>query len=53
LPYIGTLASSPRCFFSLGFGGNGIIYSLIAAEIATARIQGKRHPDAALFQFER
>jgi glycine/D-amino acid oxidase-like deaminating enzyme len=53
LPCIGTLPAWPRCFFSLGFGGNGIIYSLIAAGIATARLQGKRHPDATLFQFER
>lgn len=53
LPFIGTVPKWPHCFFSLGFGGNGIIYSLIAAEIATARLQGKRHPDAALFQFQR
>jgi glycine/D-amino acid oxidase-like deaminating enzyme len=53
LPYIGTRPDWPGCFFALGFGGNGIVYSLIAAEILTEAMQGKTHPDADLFPFDR
>jgi len=30
LIYIGSVPELPRCFFVLGFGGNGITYSVIA-----------------------
>lgn len=53
LAYIGTAPDRPRCFFTLGFGGNGITYSVMAAEILRDRIQGKNHPDARLFRFDR
>lgn len=53
LAYIGCVPERPRCFFSLGFGGNGITYSVVAAEIARDAIQGKNHPDARLFRFDR
>lgn len=53
LPYIGPHPDWPNCFFSLGFGGNGILYSLMAAEIATATLRGNFHEDAHLFAFER
>jgi glycine/D-amino acid oxidase-like deaminating enzyme len=53
LAYIGTVPEFPSCFFALGFGGNGITYSVIAAEIVRDSIQGKKHPDAQLFRFDR
>lgn len=53
LAYIGSVPELPRCFFTLGFGGNGITYSVIAAEIVRDSIQGKKHPDARLFRFDR
>jgi glycine/D-amino acid oxidase-like deaminating enzyme len=53
LAYIGSVPELPRCFFTLGFGGNGITYSVVAAEIVTDSIQGKTHPDARLFRFDR
>jgi glycine/D-amino acid oxidase-like deaminating enzyme len=53
LAYIGAVPELPRCFFTLGFGGNGITYSVIAAEIIQDSIQGKKHPDARLFRFDR
>ncbi len=53
LAYIGSVSELPRCFFTLGFGGNGITYSVIAAEIVRDAIQGRKHPDARLFRFER
>lgn len=53
LPYIGALSRHPNAYFALGFGGNGITFSTVAAEIICDAIQGKKHPDAALFSFGR
>lgn len=53
LAYIGSVPELPRCFFTLGFGGNGITYSVVAAEIVTDAVRGKIHPDARLFRFDR
>jgi glycine/D-amino acid oxidase-like deaminating enzyme len=53
LAYIDNVPECRRCFFTLGFGGNGITYSVIAAEIVRDAIQGKTHPDAHLFRFDR
>ncbi|WP_300566537.1 FAD-binding oxidoreductase [Flavobacterium sp.] len=53
LPYIGEYKKLPNSYFALGFGGNGITFSLIAAEIITDLIQGKENKDAVIFSFER
>ncbi len=53
LPFIGRYKPLPNSFFSLGFGGNGITFSLIAAEIITGLLLGKDNPDAKIFAFER
>ena len=53
LPFIGAYKKRPDSFFSLGFGGNGITFSLIAAGIITDLIRDKKNKDAALFSFER
>lgn len=53
LPYIGTYAKAPNTFYALGFGGNGITFSVLAAEIITALIKEGKHEDAALFSFDR
>ena len=53
LPYIGAYPKTPNTFYALGFGGNGITFSAIAAEIITALIKGQKHEDAALFAFNR
>jgi glycine/D-amino acid oxidase-like deaminating enzyme len=53
LPYIGRYPSLPNTYFALGFGGNGITFSLIAAEMLTDILCGKKNPDAHLFSFER
>ena len=53
LPYIGTNKKYPNSYFALGFGGNGITFSLIAAEIITDLIKGNSNSDAELFSFER
>jgi glycine/D-amino acid oxidase-like deaminating enzyme len=53
LPFIGPYKNMPNGYFALGFGGNGITFSLIAAEIITDMLTGKKTPDAALFSFDR
>lgn len=53
LPYIGSIRHMPRTFFALGFGGNGVTFSVIAAEVLAALLQGKPHPLALTFGFDR
>lgn len=53
LPYIGRIPRHPYAWFALGFGGNGILFSQIAAEILTDAICGRKHKDMALFGFDR
>ncbi|MFP9099163.1 NAD(P)/FAD-dependent oxidoreductase [Flavobacterium sp. RHBU_24] len=53
LPYIGEYPGKPNGYFSLGFGGNGITFSQIGAEIIRDMITGKDNSDAELFSFER
>ena len=54
LAYIGSHSRFPRCQFALGFGGNGITYSALAAEYIANAIDDKPSGDAAhLFDLER
>ncbi|TMI78068.1 MAG: FAD-binding oxidoreductase [Bacteroidetes bacterium] len=53
LPYIGNFHKTPRTFYALGFGGNGITFSLVAAEILADLLLGKKNEDAELFSFSR
>jgi len=53
LPFIGTYSKLPNSYFALGFGGNGITFSLVAAQILTDLITGKKNSDANIFSFER
>jgi glycine/D-amino acid oxidase-like deaminating enzyme len=54
LAYIGGHSSLPRCQFALGFGGNGITYSALAAQYLADAIDGTGVSDAArLFDLER
>ncbi len=53
LPYIGTYNKTPHTYYALGFGGNGITFSLIAAEIICDMISGKTNKDASLYSFIR
>jgi len=53
LAYIGKTDEYPNCYFALGFGGNGITYSSIAANIISDLVAGKPNRDAALFRFGR
>jgi glycine/D-amino acid oxidase-like deaminating enzyme len=51
LPYIDAVPGHPNCFAVMGFGGNGITYSMIAAEIVAKLIRGEGDPDADLYRF--
>jgi glycine/D-amino acid oxidase-like deaminating enzyme len=53
LPFIGRHPDVPNVLFALGYGGNGITFCLIAAEIIRDELLGRRDPDAELFGFER
>jgi glycine/D-amino acid oxidase-like deaminating enzyme len=53
LPFIGGLASRPNSYFSLGYGGNGITFSLIGAEMITRLITTGKSQYKNLFSFDR
>jgi glycine/D-amino acid oxidase-like deaminating enzyme len=53
LPYIGEFKKTPNTYYALGFGGNGITFSVIAARIITDLILGKRNQEAETFSFNR
>lgn len=53
LPYIGSIPQYPHTYFALGFGGNGITFSMIAAELIRDMLSGKKNSDAAIFSFNR
>lgn len=49
LPLIGPVPDLQNVYCVMGFGGNGITYSQIAAEIISTAINGARDADAELF----
>lgn len=53
LPAIGKIPRHPRIHAIMGYGGNGITYSRIAAEIVSAAISGDDDTDSDLFGFQR
>lgn len=53
LPYIGSIRQRPRTYFALGFGGNGITFSMVAAQMICDHLAGKPNPDQAIFSFNR
>jgi glycine/D-amino acid oxidase-like deaminating enzyme len=53
LPYIGPHRRYPRHLFALGYGGNGMTFSFIAARMLLEQWQGVHSPDHDLFAFGR
>lgn len=54
LPFFGPHRNlDPRIHFAMAYGGNGITYALVGAEILRARITGNDHPLMGLFSFDR
>lgn len=53
LPFIGSIRQMPDTFFALGFGGNGITFSMVAAEILRDQLRGIKNGHEEIFQFGR
>jgi len=53
LPTIGEIPGRPHCWAALGYGGNGITCSRIAAEIIRSALTGQADADAGLYAFKR
>jgi len=53
LPYIGTHRQYPRHLFALGYGGNGITASFLAAQLLLKRYRNRPDPKERLFAFNR
>jgi glycine/D-amino acid oxidase-like deaminating enzyme len=53
LAYIGTSPEHPQAYFALGYSGNGIAFSVLAAEIITDLHLGRPNADAEIFRFGR
>ncbi len=49
LPLIGPVPGKPRVFALMGYGGNGITYSRVAAELIRGCIEGRKDTDRDLF----
>ena len=53
LPYIGPHARYPRHLFALGYGGNGMTFGFLAAQLLLERWRGVDSADHELFAFNR
>jgi glycine/D-amino acid oxidase-like deaminating enzyme len=53
LPFVGPHRRYPRHLFALGYGGNGMTFGFLAAEIICERLLGRVTDDHALFSFGR
>jgi glycine/D-amino acid oxidase-like deaminating enzyme len=53
LPTIGEIPRMPNCYVALGYGGNGITYARIAADVIRGALTGRPDVDADLYDFPR
>ncbi|MNO52137.1 Gamma-glutamylputrescine oxidoreductase [compost metagenome] len=53
LPFIGPHPEYPHCYFIEGYGGNGTVYSMIAAELLCDTLAGITRPELELFSLTR
>lgn len=54
LPYFGAHPElGPRVQFAMAYGGNGVVFSALGAEILRARILGENHPLSQFLSFGR
>jgi glycine/D-amino acid oxidase-like deaminating enzyme len=51
MPTIGQIPGYPKCYAVMGYGGNGITFSMLATKLITAAVLGKKLPEARLFGF--
>ena len=53
LPYIGEHKDFKNSYFVLGFGGNGITFSVMGMEMVSDWMKGKKHSLSEWFKFGR
>lgn len=53
LPYIGVHKDFKNSYFVLGFGGNGITFSVVGMQMLSKWLQNKKHPLEKWFRFGR
>ncbi len=53
LPFIGQDPQCSTVYYCLGYGGNGTVYSTIAAKLLRDLIKGERHPLTEIVQLSR
>lgn len=53
IPSIGPVPRMANCYAVLGYGGNGITFSFMAAQMLRSMIEGDSDPDTDLFSFSR
>ena len=53
LPYICKHPNFKSAYFLLGFGGNGITFSVTRMELVSKMLKNKKHPLAEYFKFRR
>ncbi len=52
-PTIGPVPRMPNCYAAMGYGGNGITFSMMAGQMLRAMITGTGDPDSDLVSFGR
>lgn len=52
-PTIGPIPKMPNCFAAMGYGGNGITFSMMAGQMLRGMITGNGDPDSDLVSFNR
>lgn len=53
LPYIDEYPAFPNCYFSLGYGSNGILYAILGGQLLSELMAGNRRKELDLFSFSR
>lgn len=53
LPFIGKHPDYPGAYFNLGYGSNGMLYSLIGAKLISQDVAGKNPKELEIFKFNR
>lgn len=53
LPYIGEYKDFPNCYFSLGYGANGILYCILGGQLLKDLATNNYNSDLELFRFNR
>lgn len=53
LPMIGRVPGYPRCYAAFGYGGNGITFSALAADMIEQMVHGENHPLGKFFAVDR